>query len=150
MATRCNRPYAQFNFLVDLGDDQSDGPQAGFQECSNLGIKLRVAEYQDKEGKGKSARKITGLNKSTDVTLKRGAVRASTLSRWLDDICKGNRTAFRNVVVHLQNEDHTAIVQTSKLRRARIIKHISGPLNADGTDVAVEEFVLAYERLEVE
>jgi len=150
MATPRNRPYVQFNFLVDLGDDQSDGPQAGFQECSNLGMQPSVAEYQDKKGKGKSARKITGLNKSTDVTLKRGAIRTLTLSRWLDDICKGNCSAFRNVVVHLQSEDHTAIVQTWKLRRARIIKHISGPMNAKGTDVAMEELVLAYERLEVE
>jgi phage tail-like protein len=149
MATRRNRPYVQFNFLVDLGDDLVDGPQAGFQECSNLGMKSPVAEYQDEKGKVKSARKIS-LNKSTDVTLKRGAIRALTLSRWLDDICKDNRNAFRNVVVHLQSEDHTAIVQTWKLRRARIIKHISGPMNAKGTDVAMEELVLAYERLEVE
>jgi hypothetical protein len=34
--------------------------------------------------------------------------------------------------------------------RARIIKHISGPMNAKGTDVAMEEITLAYERLETE
>ena len=44
----------------------------------------------------------------------------------------------------------TAIVQTWKLLRARIIKHTSGPLNAKGTDVAMEELVVAYERLEME
>jgi len=41
-------------------------------------------------------------------------------------------------------------VMTWKLLRARIIKHTSGPLNARGNDVAVEEIVLAYERLEIE
>ncbi|HXM32969.1 MAG TPA: phage tail protein, partial [Chthoniobacterales bacterium] len=62
----------------------------------------------------------------------------------------GNQNALRNVAVHLQNEDHSAIVQTWKLMRARIIKHISGPMNAKGTDVAMEELTLAYERLEME
>jgi len=41
-------------------------------------------------------------------------------------------------------------VQTWRLMNARIVKHTSGPMNAKGTDVAVEEMVLAYERLEME
>jgi phage tail-like protein len=57
---------------------------------------------------------------------------------------------MRNVAIHLQNEDHTAIVMTWKLLRARIVKHTSGPFNAKGTDVAMEELTLAYERLELE
>jgi hypothetical protein len=54
------------------------------------------------------------------------------------------------VTISLKNEDHTQDVQVWKLLRARIIKHTSGPLNAKGTDVAMEELVLAYERLEME
>jgi hypothetical protein len=53
------------------------------------------------------------------------------------------------VLIHLKSEDHTQDVLTWKLLRARIIKHTSGPLNAKGTDVAMEELVLAYERLEM-
>jgi len=94
--------------------------------------------------------KVTGLNKSTDVTMKRGVIGSLSLYTWLNDIRNGSQNALRNVVVHLQSEDHTAIVQTWKLMRARIIKHTSGPLNAKGTDVAMEELVLAYERLEME
>ena len=37
-----------------------------------------------------------------------------------------------------------------QLRRARIVRYVSGPLNARGTDVAMEELTLAYERLEQE
>jgi phage tail-like protein len=68
----------------------------------------------------------------------------------LNDIRNGNQNAERTVTIHLQNEDHTKIVQTWKLLRARIIKHVSGPLNAKGNDVAMEELTLAYERLEME
>jgi hypothetical protein len=41
-------------------------------------------------------------------------------------------------------------VQSWRLHRARIIKHVSGPMNAKCSDVAMEELTLAYERLELE
>jgi hypothetical protein len=50
--------------------------------------------------------------------------------------------AHRNVI-HLQNEDHTSIAQTWELHRALIVKHVSGPFNAQGCDVAAEELTLA-------
>ena len=150
MATLRDRPYVQFNFLVNLGDGNTDGPQAGFQECSNIGMEVTVAEYRNGNEKENSVRKITGLNKSTDVTMKRGVIGSLNLYQWLDDIRNGNQNALRNVVVQLQNEDHSTVVQTWKLMRARIIKHISGPMNAKGTDVAMEELTIAYERLEME
>ncbi len=150
MAVLRDRPYVQFNFLVDLGTGNTSGPEAGFQECSNIGMEVTVAEYRNGNFAENSVRKITGLNKSTDVTLKRGVIGSLNLYQWLDDIRNGNQMAERTVKIQLQSEDHTAVVQTWKLLRARIIKHISGPLNAKGTDVAMEELTLAYERLEME
>jgi len=150
MAVFRDRPYVQFNFLVDLGTGNADGPDAGFQECSNIGMEVTVAEYRNGNSKENSVMKVTGLNKSTDVTLKRGVIGSLTLYKWLDDIRNGDQGALRTVVVKLQSEDHSQVVQTWKLMRARITKHVSGPLNAKGTDVAMEELTLAYERLEME
>ena len=150
MAVLRDRPYVQFNFLVDLGTGNTDGPEAGFQEMSNIGMEVTVSEYRTGNSKENSVRKITGLNKATDVTLKRGVIGSLNLYNWLNDIRNGNQSAERDVTISLQNEDHTAVVQTWKLLRARIIKHVSGPLNAKGTDVAMEELTLAYERLEME
>lgn len=149
MAVPRDRPYVQFNFLVDLGTGKTDGPTAGFQECSNIGMEVTVAEYRAGNHKENSVQKITGLNKATDVTLKRGVIGSLDLYAWLDDIRNGNQLALRTVTVQLQNEDHTQVVQTWKLLRARIIKHVSGPLNAKGTDVALEELTISYERLEM-
>lgn len=149
MAVLRERPYVQFNFLVDLGDGKTDGPEAGFQEISGIGMEVTVAEYRNGNEKENSVRKITGLNKSTDVTLKRGVIGSLNLYTWLNQIRNGDQSAYRTVVIQLQNEDHTAVVQEWKLMRARITKHTSGPLNAKGTDVAMEELVLAYERLEM-
>ena len=150
MAVLRDRPYVQFNFLVDLGTGSTDGAEAGFQECSNIGMEVTVAEYRNGNEKENSVRKITGLNKATDVTLKRGVIGSLNLYQWLNQIRNGDQSAFRTVTISLQNEDHTAVVQTWKLMRACITKHTSGPMNAKGTDVAMEELVLAYERLEME
>ena len=150
MATLRERPYPPFNFLVDLGTGNTDGPQAGFAEVSGIGTEVTVAEYRNGNSRENSVMKITGLNKATDVTLKRGIIGSLDLYQWLNDIRNGNQNALRTVRIHLQSEDHTQIIQSWTLLRARIIKHTSGPLNAKGTDVAMEEMVLAYERLEME
>ena len=150
MAVLRDRPYVQFNFLVDLGTGNTDGPEAGFQELSGIGMEVTVSEYRNGNEKENSVRKITGLNKSTDVTMKRGVIGSLNLYQWLNEIRNGNQNAYRTITISLQNEDHTATVQTWKLLRARIIKHTSGPMNAKGTDVAMEELVVAYERLEME
>src|ERR687885_1593892 len=150
MAVLRDRPYVQFNFLVDLGTGTTDGADAGFQEISGIGMEVTVAEYRNGNEKENSVRKITGLNKATDVTLKRGVIGVLDLYQWLNSIRNGDQAAYRTVTIQLQNEDHTAVVQTWRLLRARIIKHVSGPMNAKGTDVAMEELTLAYERLQME
>ena len=147
MAELREYPYAQFNFVIDFGTGEP-GPHGGFQECSSIGMDKTVAKYDRAAEKPVNIQKITGLNKSTDVTLKRGVISARAFNEWLDQIRKGDKEAYRTVKIMLQNEDH-ATVQTWKLLRARIIKHVSGPFNAKGTDVAMEELTIAYERLEM-
>jgi phage tail-like protein len=149
MAVMRDRPYCQFNFLIDLGTGATDGPQAGFQEVSAISTEVAVTEYRNGNSKESSPMKITGLNKATDVTLKRGVIGALDLYAWLNDIRNGNQNALRTVTIQLQNEQHE-VAQTWKLLRARIVKHTSGPFNARASDVAIEEIVLAYERLDLE
>lgn len=150
MAVTRERPYVQFNFLVDLGTGSTDGPEAGFQEVTGIGMEVTVSEYRTGNAKENSVQKITGMNKSTDVTFKRGVIGSLALYKWLHDIRNGNQNALRNVTVQLQNEDHSAVVMTWKLMRARPTKFQTTTLNAKGTDVAMEELVIAYERLEME
>lgn len=150
MAVLRDRPYAQFNFLVDLGTGSTDGPEAGFMEVGPIETSVDVIEYRNGNERENSVRKITGLNKAADVTLKRGVIGSLNLYQWLDQIRNGDQNALRTVVIRLMNEDHTQAVQEWRLLRARIVKYVAGPFNAKGTDVAMEELVLAYERLEVE
>ena len=149
MAVQRERPYVQFNFLVDLGDGVTEGPDGGFQECSNIGMEVTTAEYRNGNDKENHVRKINGLNKSTDVTLKRGVIGSLKLYQWLDSIRNGKQDQ-PTVKISLLSEDREQTVMTWKLLNARIIKHVSGPMNAKGTDVAMEELTLSYERLVME
>src|SRR6185503_502064 len=106
MAVQRDRPYVQFNFLVDLGTGNTDGADAGFQEVSGIGMEVTVAEYRNGNERENSVRKITGMNKSTDVTMKRGVIGSLTLYEWLNQIRNGDQRAIRDVVVYLQSEDH--------------------------------------------
>ncbi len=150
MAVLRDRPYVQFNFLVNLGDGVTNTPQAGFQEVSGIGMEVTITEYRPGNYAFNNVIKTAGLNKATDVTLKRGVIGALDLYKWLDDVRNGATSGLRTVTVELKSEDRSQTVQTWRLINARIMKHTSGPFNAKGTDVAMEELTLSYERLEME
>ena len=120
-------PFSQFNFLIDLGE--ANGPHAGFQEVSQI-------------------EKIHGLNKATDVALKRGVISSSTLEDWLNQIRKAPKRAQRTVKISLLDESHR-IIRTWTLLGAVIIKHVGPSLNAKGTEVAIEELVVHCEKIDV-
>ena len=150
MAVVRDRPYVQFNFHVNLGDGVTNTPQAGFQEVSGIGMEVTITEYRPGNYAFNNVIKTAGLNKATDVTMKRGVIGSLDLYKWLDDVRNGANSGLRTVTVELKSEDRTQTVQTWRLINARIMKHTSGPFNAKGTDVAMEELTLGYERLEME
>src|ERR1700682_81777 len=109
MAELRDRPYVQFNFVVDLGDGHTTGPQAGFQEASGFGTEVTVVEYRNGNEQENGVRKITGLNKTSDVTLKRGVIGSLNLSQWLNQIRNGDQAAFRDVTVQLLSENRLPV-----------------------------------------
>jgi phage tail-like protein len=148
MASERVNPYPQFNFSVDLGD----GIKGGFQEVSGIGMEVAVAEYRNGNDPTNNVRKITGLNKASDVTLKRGVIGLLDLYSWLNDIRNGSSNGVRPVTISLMSEDRANMtpVLTWRLVNARIIKYTGGPVNAKGSDIAMEELVVSYERLVME
>ena len=81
MAVLRDRPYGQFNFLVDLGTGVTEGPEAGFQECSEISMSVDVIEYRNGNDKENGPRKVTGLNRVADVTLGAASSAPSTCTR---------------------------------------------------------------------
>ena len=151
MAEFRERPYSQFNYLVTLGDGDPASPNAGFQEVSGLGLEINVAEYRAGNARENGPMKIHGTYKVTDVTLKRGVIGATDLTEWLFPVRDGEQTeSLQTVTIELLSEDRQTTAITWKLANTRPIKYTGPALNAKGTDVAIEELVLACERIDVE
>ncbi len=148
MANFRERPYSQFNFLVDLGAG-TDTPQAGFQDVSGLGMEITVAEYRAGNKKDNAPDKITTRYKVPDVTLKRGVIGSLDLYDWLNQVRDGSQTALRTVTITLQSEDRSTEAQKWKLTNARPIKYTGPSLSGKGTELAIEELVLACERIDL-
>src|SRR5689334_7479340 len=98
---RLERPYAQFSFRVSWNDD---APQAGFQEVSGLGLEITVAEYRAGSDPTNAPKKLTGMYKVPDITLKRGVVAAPELNNWLALVKNGQQDMLRQVTIELMDE----------------------------------------------
>jgi len=148
MAILRDLPYGNQHFLVDLGDG-NEGAAAGFSEIVLPDIAIDVIEYRNGNDKESGTHKLTGLARYDNVILRRGIIGSLNLYGWINQVRNGDANAKRTVTITLLAEDLTAVL-TWKLLRAWPVKYSFRDLNAKGTDVAIEQLVLAYERLEME
>lgn len=135
-------PYKNFNFLVEI-----DGmTQAGFSECSGLRLEIDVIEYREGSEPSSAVRKLPGLSKVGDITLKRGITTSNQLQAWIESVAKGivNR---KNGVIILLDDERKPVVRW-KFFNAFPRKWEGPVLDAKGTDVAIETLTLCCERLE--
>jgi len=153
MATQAReRPFNAFRFQVDLGPDgpKSNDFKAGFQEVTGLGMEIHVAEYRAGNDLENGPLKITGLTKTNDATFKRGVIAdITTLYAWADAVRNGSQDELRTVRVQLMDDSGKNVVQQWALSNARPIKYTAPAFNGKATDVAIEELVLAAEKIVV-
>lgn len=141
MASRVD-PYKNFNFRVEI-----DGlAVAGFSECSGLETEVSVIEYR--EGGDVSVRKLPGLAKVGDVTLKRGITKSNELQNWHRNILNGVPDRKDVVVILMDDEKNPVIVW--RLFHTFPRKWEGPTFRATGNEVAIETLVLSCERLERE
>jgi phage tail-like protein len=149
MAVTRERPYSNYNFLVDLGTGDPGSFQAGFSEVILPPATIDVIEYRSGNEKESGVRKIPGRARYGNVIFKRGVIGSLDLYSWWNDTRNGN-ISLRTVTVELQNEEHTAVVLTWKFLRAWPTRYEFSPLDAQGKDTLIEILELAFERLEME
>lgn len=145
-------PYSAFNFLVSVGESSGKEFQAGFAEVSGLSAEITLAEYRNGNENTNYLRKIPGINKTGDVTLKRGVIGATNLWSWLNELREGKvDSGRRTVIIQMQSEDRSEVVVSWKLINAFPSKWTGPTLAAKGGgDVAMEEIVLAVENIEMD
>ena len=144
-------PYGAFNFVVNLnGPIGEDQPLGGWSDASGLSNEITIAEYRNGNEKPNHVRKIAGVHKVGDVTLKRGIVNSADLWSWITQTRTQGIAAKRTVVITLRDETGKS-VQKWTLGGVLPMKYTGPTLAAKGGgDVAMEDLVLSGESLETE
>jgi phage tail-like protein len=135
-------PYLVSNFLVQIPGIRT----TSFCEVSGLEAEVEVVDYRCGDDKPDSVRKLVGLNRVCQVTLKRGLTDDLSLWQWMNTAIQGNATR-QNVTIVQLDQAHNPVVQW-KLLNAWPCKYIGPALNAQSSDVAIETLVLCYETLQ--
>ena len=135
-------PLPKFYFSVKFGD----GIEAKFQEVSGLDTEAGPIEFR--HGNSFSPIKMPGLQKTTNVTLRRGIVAVDAgFWNWFNEI-KMNTIKRRTVVINLLDETGKPTMVWT-LNNAWVTKYTGPDLNAEGNEVAIETLELAHEGIEV-
>ena len=136
-------PFASFNFLVEI-----DGvTKAGFSECSGITMETDAIEYRN-GSEDITVRKLPGLKKFGNITLKRGFTKDSNLFTWRKTVLDG-KTERHTGSITLLNEERKASVRWSF--REAWPRKLDGPsFNAKNNEVAIETLEIVVEDVAVE
>jgi phage tail-like protein len=144
-------PYSNFNFIVEA---VGIGKLGAFSEVSGLDSENTPIEYREGADPTNAPRKLPGVEKYSNVQLKRGITGSLALWNWRKQVRDGSATAPPSATVKVmlldENHDEGAPAMTWVLHGAWPTK-ITGPsLNAKGNDIAIEQVDLVVERLDIE
>ncbi|MBN2635669.1 MAG: phage tail protein [Prolixibacteraceae bacterium] len=142
MAT--NYPLVKFHFQVEWG-----GTKIGFTEVSGLDVETEVVEYRHGASPEYSKTKMPGMQKFSNITLKRGTF--ATDNEYFDwwNTVKLNTIERRDITISLLNEEHQPVV-VWKVKNAWPSKVQSTDLKADGSEVAIESLEIIHEGLTIQ
>src|SRR5262245_26632402 len=139
-----NYPLPKFHFQVEWG-----GANIGFSEVSGLDVETEVIEYRDGLSPEYVKTKMPGMQKFSNITLKRGTFAGDNdFYDWWNTVAL-NTITRRNVTISLLNEKHQPVV-VWKIKNAWPIKVQSTDLKGDGNEVAIESIELVHEGLVIQ
>jgi phage tail-like protein len=147
MAVQREDPYPGLNFEVVIEGISEDGLSArgGFAEVSGLEIEVVPIEYRT-GGEITTVRKVPGLTKFSNITLKRGVIGDMTLWNWIQTVFQGQVQRADGRITLL--DESRQPVMTWRFRRGWPCK-LSGPtFNATSNEVAIETLEIAHEGIE--
>jgi phage tail-like protein len=137
-------PLHGYNFEVQI-----DGTGvAGFRECGGLSFTADPVDYREGTDKALHVRKLTGLRKFANITLKGGITDNKELWTWYKNILNG-KSDRRNGAIVLRNEEHQNVLRWN-FENGWICKYEGPNLNATNNDVAVQSIEICVERVELE
>lgn len=137
-----NDPFSALNFRVEI-ENVSVG---AFKECSGLTSELTVIEYRNGSDRG-SPRKLPGMAKYSNITLKRGITTDRQLWDWHKAALDGN-VQRRNGSIVLLDESGQEVLRWN-FRHGWPTKYEAPTLNATANEVAIETLEITHEGFEL-
>ncbi|MGY0490296.1 phage tail protein [Streptomyces sp. WG-D5] len=135
-------PYRNYNFFVEL-DALIVG---GFTECTGFGASVDPIEYRE-GNEAPTARKLAGLTKYTNITLKWGLTDSRVLHDWFMGFTKGIIDRKTGSIVQVDIDGVTEKTRWN-FYEAWPVKWDGPDFNATANAVAIETLELAVERME--
>lgn len=137
-------PYRGYNFVLEI----DNVPKGAFAEVGGLTADGDSVDYREGTDVQPNVRKLVGLRKFVNLTLKRGYTQDKALWQWYVNIQNGQDDR-RNVTIVLLNERREAVLRWHA--ENAWINKIEGPaLKASSNDVAMESLELVHEGLTLE
>ena len=133
-------PYRNFRFRLEI-----DGLEAGgFAEVSGFDTSVDVIEYREGDDVT-TPRKLPGLTKYGNITLKWGTSDSMVLYEWLQGIADG--TIERKTVTITAIDEAGDDAASWQMINAWPMKYTAPDFNALGSEVAMETLEIAHEGL---
>lgn len=137
-------PLVKFHFQVEWG-----GSKISFTEVSGLDVEIEPIEYRDGASPEFSKRKMPGMVKYSNITLKRGTFQGDNeYFNWWNTV-QMNQIERRDITISLLNEEHEPVI-VWKVKNAWPIKIQSTDLKADDNAIAIESMELVHEGLTIQ
>jgi phage tail-like protein len=143
------RPFTAFNFSVEIYPDGKSAPlaKAEFAECDGLEMTHELKTIRS-GGANDRAFRVPGLVNYSNLTLKRGMTDTLDLWTWFEDSI-ADPYLRANAEIVLLGGDGKAERARFQLHRCIPAKLKAPALNAKDGQIAIEEFQLAYEKLQL-
>jgi phage tail-like protein len=133
-------PYRSYQFLVEI-----EGiTRAGFRACSGLDSTQDAIEYRE-GNEALTTRKLPGLVKYSNISLKWGITDDAELWAWRNKVVSG-KIERRNGSIILLDDTGAEKVRWN-FREAWPTKWTGPSFNATGNDIAIETLEIAHEGL---
>lgn len=131
-------PQRNFRFKLEI-----DGLEAGgFSEVSGYDASVDVIEYREGD-EVTTPRKLPGLTKYGNITLKQGASDSLVLFDWLNDISTGTIEMKTVTLTALDDEGNPSA--SWQIINAWPMRYQAPDFNGTGSEVAIETIEIAHE-----
>lgn len=132
-------PYRNFRFVVEM-----DGKEvAAFSDASGFDVSVNMAEYRE-GNETTTTRKLPGLSKYGNITLKRGVTDDDVLYNWAIDIPSTGKCTRKSISIKLMDEENKASVIWQVIN-AWPTKYSITEFKGQGNEVLFESLEIAHE-----